>query len=386
MIKRLFITVALLFLTISAGLSGDSIVAGASEIPAGDSSSVSLKEEPEEIAETKGDQKPEETAGQVIKLSKSKKTINKGKRFTLKLKGAGSKEKVTWSVSKSGIVKLKNQKKHECTVIAKKPGTVTVRAKYKGKTYKCTVTVRNNIDTITFDHKKYKLVFSDAFKTFNDKKWAYCPEQERQDAGGFWRNSCTNVRNGKLVISCDVDENGNPVSGAIRSTGRYEQKFGLYNIRFKMEKADGLWYALWLLTDKMNESTVGNGATDGAELDMIELVPHTGELCMSVHWDGYGKDLKSYCETRYVDDDFYERYHDLWYLWDEHGYRLYMDGTDEEALLFDFDGKEHGDGTCAVPCDLLISAEYGTWGGRIRKKQLPAHFYVDYVRVYQHSK
>lgn len=185
------------------------------------------------------------------------------------------------------------------------------------------------------------------------------------------------------MISCDIADDGTPLSGGIRSTGDYERTFGLYNLRFKAEKADGLWYAFWLLTDKMDESTVGNGATDGAELDIIELVPHTGELCMSVHWDGYGKDLKSCCEVTHVTDDFYNSYHDLWYLWDEYGYRLYIDGLDDEHLVFDFPGNEYGDGVCAVPCDMIISAEYGTWGGDIDKAQLPAHFYVDHVRVYQ---
>lgn len=158
------------------------------------------------------------------------------------------------------------------------------------------------------------------------------------------------------------------------------------NIRFKVEKADGLWYAFWLLTDHMEEGSVGNGAMDGAELDMMELVPHTGEFCMSVHWDSYGKDLKSYCELYHVDDNFYNRYHDLWYVWDEKGYRLYMDGTDEQAWKFQFEGEKHGDETCAVPCDLLISAEYGSWGGTVEPTQMPAHMYVDYVEVYVDSR
>ena len=231
--------------------------------------------------------------------------------------------------------------------------------------------------------EKYTLAFSDEFDSFDSGKWAYCPEQERQDAGGEWRNSCTSVSGGDLVITCDVDGSGTPISGAIRSTGEYERKFGLYHIRFKAEKADGLWYAFWLLTDSMDDSTVGNGATDGAELDIIELVPHTAELCTSVHWDGYGKDLKSCCELTHVTDDFYDTYHDLWYLWDEHGYSLYMDGLGEDSLVFDLPGDRYGDGTCAVPCDLIISAEYGIWGGDIDRKQLPAHLYVDFVRIYE---
>ena len=38
--------------------------------------------------------------------------------------------------------------------------------------------------------------------------------------------------------------------------------------------------------------------------------------------------------------------------------------------------------TCAVPSYLIISAEFGTWGGEIDETQLPARFYVDYARVY----
>lgn len=32
-------------------------------------------------------------------------------------------------------------------------------------------------------------------------------------------------------------------------------------------------------------------------------------------------------------------------------------------------GNGAADGTCAVPCDLIISAEYGKWGGDIDKTQ-----------------
>ena len=240
-------------------------------------------------------------------------------------------------------------------------------------------------DTILFNGNKYQIAFYDDFTYLDKDKWAYCPEQKRQDAGGEWRDSCSVVEDGKLVITCDVAEDGTPVSGGIRSTGEYEQTYGLYHIRFMLEKADGLWYAFWLLTDQMIDSSVGNGATDGAELDIMELVPHIGQYGMSVHWDGYGENLKSCFEYKDINDSFYDRYHDLWYLWNEDGYRLYMDGLDEDSLVFNFPGEEYGDGTCAVPCDLIISAEFGTWGGEIDRAQLPAHLYVDSVQIYKEA-
>ena len=241
-------------------------------------------------------------------------------------------------------------------------------------------------DDISFGGKRYTLAFLDEFDFFDHDKWAYCPEMKRQDLGGEWRNSCSAVKDGNLVITCEIADDGTPISGGIRSTSKYEQAFGLYHMRFKAEKADGLWYAFWLLTDRMGEGSVGNGATDGAEIDIFELVPYAKDFCTSVHWDGYGDELKSCCEfIDEINDDFFGVYHDIWFLWDATGYRVYLDGTGEECLKLDLPGNKYGDGTCAVPCDMIISAEYGIWGGEIDSAQLPTHFYVDFVRIYKEA-
>ncbi|MCR5720149.1 MAG: family 16 glycosylhydrolase [Lachnospiraceae bacterium] len=269
-------------------------------------------------------------------------------------------------------------KKHHCLLLAALLAT-TALTSCKNKE---TQTYKKPADTISFNGKEYKLTFEDDFDFFDTDKWAYCPEMERQDVGGVWRDSCSRVEDGNYIITCSLADDNTPMSGGIRSNGKYEQTYGLYHIRCKMEKADGLWYAFWLMTDRMEEGSVGNGATDGAELDIFELVPGAEELCMSVHWDGYGDELKSRFDLIDVDDDFYNTYHDIWYLWDKDGYHFYLDGTDSENLVFDFPGDEYGDGTCAVGCDMIISAEYGIWGGDIDPAQLPARYYVDLVQVY----
>lgn len=242
--------------------------------------------------------------------------------------------------------------------------------------------------TISFNGKKYICTFSDEFESekLDTKNWAYCPQQQRQDAGGWWSNKCSTFENGNYVITCTSREDGTPISGGIRSRGKFEQTYGLYNIRFKAEKAEGLWYAFWLMTDKMSDATAGNGAVDGAEIDIIEIVPHEKAYYTTIHWDGYGDNLKSkHPDGKTIKDSFYGTYHDLWFLWDENGYKLYMDGTDSAHLIYNMPGKQFGDGTCQVPCYLKITAEYGTWAGSIVPEQLPAHFYVDYVRVYKET-
>ena len=238
-------------------------------------------------------------------------------------------------------------------------------------------------EEIVFNGKRYALTMSDDFDIWDKTKWSKCPQEKRQDAGGYWANKCSTVEDGNLVITCTMTNNGIPMSGGVQTKRAFDQTFGLYHFRFKMDKADGLWYAFWLLSDSMgNDRTGGKGAVDGAELDILEVVPHTGDFEMSIHWDGYFEHLKSYSEGIRVSDDFYDTYHEIWYLWNEDGYKLYLDCTDEKSLVFSVSGKDHGDGTCKVPSYLIISAEYGTWGGEIDETQLPAHFYVDYARVY----
>ncbi|MBR6403812.1 MAG: hypothetical protein IKS48_10555 [Eubacterium sp.] len=93
------------------------------------------------------------------RISMTKKLrIQQGKSCVLQLKGVKPKEKVKWSVGKKTVVKLsKKINKNKCKIIAKNPGTTYVRAKYKGKIYKCKVTVvkkkKQNITTETTTEK-----------------------------------------------------------------------------------------------------------------------------------------------------------------------------------------------------------------------------------------
>lgn len=57
---------------------------------------------------------------------------------------------------------------------------------------------------ISFNGKKYTCTFSDEFESGkpDTNNWEYCPQQERQDAGGWWNNECSTFENGNYVITC----------------------------------------------------------------------------------------------------------------------------------------------------------------------------------------
>lgn len=240
-------------------------------------------------------------------------------------------------------------------------------------------------EVFVFNEDEYIETFSDEFEgnSIDFEKWQKCPEWQRQDHGGYWEDDCSWVEDGNLVIECKK-ENGKLLSGAIRSAGKFEQCEGLYRFRVKAEKSEGLWYAVWLMTN--DQHNVGNGAVDGAEIDMIEIIandPWASEdqkmyINSAVHWDGYSENHKSNGHKYFIDEDFFEQWHDFDFIWNESGYKLYMDSK----LIWNADGDAYG-GTNTKENYIKITAEFGTWCGAVNESLLPAKFYVDYMKVYE---
>lgn len=93
-----------------------------------------------------------------IKLNVTKKTLYKGKTYTLKV--SGTKQKVKWSSSNPAIAKVSSKGK----VTAMKKGTAYIYAKVSEKKLKCKITVK------TFDKKVVK-VTSKRYKEYVKKEY-----------------------------------------------------------------------------------------------------------------------------------------------------------------------------------------------------------------------
>ena len=230
-------------------------------------------------------------------------------------------------------------------------------------------------DRITIDGKQYELTFEDNFEgdTLDLTKWEYCPEQRRQDVGGYWSNAMTEVRDGNLWLWAKLREDGTPISGAIRSMHIFEQAHGYFECRMCFPKTTGFWGAFWMMCGHVGK--VDGSAVSGAEIDIIE----SGECARkrvnhAIHWDGYGKDHKS---TVHIDETpgLYEGFHTYALAW-----------TKEEYIFF-IDGKEtwrtSEPGICVHPGYLKLTTEFGSWAAPIVPEQLPDACRVDWVRAYR---
>ena len=254
----------------------------------------------------------------------------------------------------------------------------------------CTPMFLGTDEKVSFGGKNYTCTFYDDFEgsKIDSSRWEGCGEYARQK--GYWKNDCAYVRDGNLVIEAKTD-GSKLLSGAVRTRGKFTQKRGLYKIRFKIDrKTEGLWYAFWLMGDGVKK--VGNGAVDGGEIDIFEVVPNdrnkpAGQrnyINSAVHWDGYGESHRQYASQKTIGDSFYGTWHEVTFVWTEDYYKAYLDGS--STPYWDTEGKadEYG-GIVNAENYMKITAEFGDWGGDVSKsgENLPAHMYVDWVKVFQ---
>jgi len=232
----------------------------------------------------------------------------------------------------------------------------------------------------------FELTFYDDFDgtELDMTKWSYCPDWERGNVGGRWDKSMISLDgNGNLIVTSsyltNADGSITPISGAIRTMGKFEQCKGFFEIRCKLQKAHGFWFAFWLMCE--GEKNITDGIINGAEMDIVEAFDvDKGLVNHALHWDGYGEHLTSIGMPEQHREVYDGEYHTFSLLWNDEGYIFYVDGE-----LSNWVRKSHGNfpGICEVPTYLKITSEFGTWSSMYDTDELPDSVIVDYVKVYK---
>ena len=231
---------------------------------------------------------------------------------------------------------------------------------------------------LTVDGVAYRLTFEDNFDgdSLDGTKWSLCPEWDRQDVGGAWRNSETSVHDGELWLRARIDDDGTPVSGAVRTLGHFEQAYGYFEARILWPSTTGFWGAFWMMCGDVGKED--GSAVSGAEIDIIE----SGECARrgvnhAIHWDGYGSAHKSVSKILSRVPELYEGWHTYGLRWTEEAYIFYIDG--EETW------RTSEPGICEKPGYMKLTTEFGSWAAPIVPEELPDCCRVDWVRAWEEA-
>jgi len=221
-----------------------------------------------------------------------------------------------------------------------------------------------------------QMLFADEFDglTIDGTKWEKCPEWERQGASQ-WEDDNSYIENGNLVLKISPHSSMEKYvfTGAVRSKGLFERKYGYYEARIRFPVCQGTWGAFWLMYG--SESTVDGSGRDGTEIDIIESIfNNEGKANSALHWDGYGEEHKSasktYPGTGIYDGDF----HTFALEWKEHEYIFFIDNAEK--------WRTTSGGVCQVPLYIKLTVEASPWAGNIDMNELPEYMIIDYVKVY----
>ena len=251
----------------------------------------------------------------------------------------------------------------------------------------------------------FSLVWNDEFdgNALDASKWTgfRCGgETSVVRQGGWWHTDFSAVKDGNLNIATKYFASGYKggkagwYSCGLCTTGLFEQTYGYFEVRCILPKGVGMWSAFWMLPQDFS-NTVGNGGTDGAELDIFEspnyrykLSDHVNVVTTNIHIDGYGKEEQSQnVATPFIEaNDPYETFNTYGVEWNKQEYIFYINGVET--------GRSAFGGTSRVPEYLLLTAEVGgsngvagsSWAGdALQADAHPTDFVVDYVRVYQYN-
>ncbi len=218
----------------------------------------------------------------------------------------------------------------------------------------------------------WKLAWSDEFEgaTLDRSTWE-TPEGVRRD--GYWAAEDSYLDGQGLLVIRTREQDGKFYSGAIRTRGKFEHRYGYWVCRCRFHTQPGHWPAFWLFSDP-GVGQVGEEGRDGTEIDIMEKPwPVEDRVNFALHWDGYGEQHRSEGK-QVVIPGLSQGFHTFGLDWRPEGYVFYIDGRES--------WRTAAGGVSQVPAYLKLTDEVGDWAGDIHDAQLPDNFFVDYVRVY----
>ncbi|NMP38097.1 MAG: glycoside hydrolase family 16 protein [Clostridiales bacterium] len=254
------------------------------------------------------------------------------------------------------------------------------------------------------DISKFELVWADEFDApvLDTGKWDghyFSGTDTIVRRGSYWNMSLCSIQDGSLHIAakyCPEGINGNGKPGwytcGIDTSKSYSQKYGYFEVRCILPEGTGMWSAFWMFCSGVG--SVGNGGTDGAEIDIYES-PYYFEkglkkyaVTSNIHYDGYGEAHQSenVCLPLITGNNPYKEFNTYGLEWNEEEYIFYVNGVES--------GRSSFGGTSQVPEFMILSVEIDGadaipadgWSGPSvdSGEQTPTDFIVDYVRAYQY--
>ncbi|MCD8299108.1 MAG: glycoside hydrolase family 16 protein [Opitutae bacterium] len=236
------------------------------------------------------------------------------------------------------------------------------------------------------DEPKWELAWSDEFNgtSINEKYWTKI-DRGHADWNNYMSPDPTlyTVRTGNLILRGKVNPSPKKdpvpyITGGVWTKDKYSFLYGKIEIRAKMDCAQGVWPAIWLLPAKPNRKWPDDG-----EIDIVEHLNFDDIAYQTIHtkFTKSGAKGPNSASTGKINRNDYNVYG---MVWTPDKIELYING--EKTLSYPRvpDAQSKGQWPFTEPFFILIDMQIeGSWVGKANPKQLPVEMRVDWVRVYR---
>jgi beta-glucanase (GH16 family) len=238
-------------------------------------------------------------------------------------------------------------------------------------------------------YEKYQLNWSDEFDVDglpNSANWGYeegCSVRNKELQNYMKaRIENSHIENGVLTIEARKETKGscNYTSANLVSNGKRSFKYGLFEMRAKIDIRSGSWPAWWWLPNS-------GGWPKGGEIDMMEFYQGKGLLNVmdgNQKWTSKTQAVSSLGGSAWADT-----FHIWTWEWDSTKIDLWLDGKlMNHYLLSNADGTgPNGENPFRRPGYMLVNqAIGGNNGGDPSGTTFPIKYQVDYIRCFQAGK
>jgi len=251
----------------------------------------------------------------------------------------------------------------------------------------------------------YQLAWADEFNATGKPDaefWSYEAGFVRNEELQWYQKDNASLKNGLLHIESRLEEVKNDrfvtksknwkknrefanyTSSSINTKGKYNFKYGILEVRAKIDTARGMWPAIWTLG--IDKPWPSNG-----EIDIMEfyLVNNKSSILANAAWKSESEYVTwnskkiPFSEFLSNDPDWPNKFH-IWKMdWTEESIKIYLD--DKLLTEIDLTKTQNPDGFNPFhqPHYILLNLAIGGNGGDPAQTEFPKEYQVDYVRVFQ---
>lgn len=220
----------------------------------------------------------------------------------------------------------------------------------------------------------YKLVFNDEFvgTKFDRKRWDTSLPwgNTNRDELQYYTPSALTQRNGLLYITASKRAMGGKpyTSGVISTARRFHITYGYTEMRAQVPAGTGLWSAFWLASPDSNSNE---------EADILEVLGSDPSKGYAVLHYGALNEKRKYLGT-YREPDFSAGFHVIALDWEPDHMIWYVDGVERYRVTANVPS-----GRMYLMANLTVGGPKSWASAPDRYTQFPAHYKIDYIRVYQ---